>query len=127
MTAKQRKASRWALEIVGIVDPAAFTAPGGNVWYVFDDHRIDLRDVAYFGKFADRLASLPAGYEPPDALDDATAAEIRAWLRAYLVQHVVWPVSVPEGEDPWMTVLAAQGAPASIAAGAGVPSNWTPV
>lgn len=128
MTVKQRRLARWALEQVGLVDPAAYTAPGGNVWLVFDDHRITLRDVAYFGKFADRLAALPADYDPPDAFDDATVAEIRAWIRAHLVQHVVWPVpDIEDAADPWMATLDAQGAPASVAAGTGVPATWAPV
>ena len=127
MTVKQRRLARWAMASVGLIDPARFTAPGGNVWLVYDDHRIDLRDVAYFGKFAALLASLPAGWNPPDGLDDATAAEVRALVRSYLASRVVWPVDVAEGDDPWMAVLDAQDAPASVAAGAGVPSNWTPV
>ena len=127
MTVRQRKLARWALAAVGIVEPAQFAAPGGNVWYIFDDHRIRLVDVAYFGTFAAKLAEIPNGYDPPDALDDASAAEIRARVRDKLAQWVVWPVSVPEGEDPWMYVLGEQDAPASVAAGAGVPANWTPV
>lgn len=126
MTTKQKRLARWSLASVGLIDPARFIAPGGNVWLVYDDHRIDLRDVAYFGKFANLLASLPAEWDPPDGLDDATAAEIRALLRGYLDSRVVWPVSVPEAEDPWMYVLGAQNAPAGVAASAGVPSNWTP-
>lgn len=126
MTNTQRKLARRALASVGLIEPARFTAPGGNVWLVFDDHRIDLRDVAYFGAFARRLADLPPGYDPPDSLDDATAAEARAWLRDKLDDLVVWPVTAPEGEDPWMYVLGEQDAPASVAAGAGVPDNWTP-
>lgn len=128
MTTRQRKFARWVLEAVGIVSPAAFTAPGGNVWLVFDDHRFRLVDMAYFGCFAAQVASLPNGYEPPDALDDASAAEIRAWVRDKLDDLVVWPVpGIENEEDPWMAALEAQNAPASVAAGTEVPATWTPV
>lgn len=127
MTVRQRRLARWVLSQIGLVEPAPYLAPGGNVWLVFDDHRISLHDVAYLGCFAANLANIPAGYTPPDDLSDATASEIRAWIRAYLVQHVVWPVSVPEGADPWQAVLDAQGAPAAVRAGNGVPDTWTPV
>lgn len=128
MTVRERKLARWVLEAVGIVGPARFTAPGGNVWLVFDDHRIRLVDIAYFGCFAAQLANLPAGYEPPDALDTASGAEIRAWVRDRLSALVVWPVpGIGDAADPWMAALDAQDAPASVAAGPGVPATWVPV
>lgn len=126
MTARQRKLARWVLKKVGLIDPAQFTAPGGNVWLVFDDEEIDLEDVAYFGRFAALLASIPNGYDPPDQLDNATAGQARTFVRNWLVNHIVWPVVVPEGQDPYGTVLAAQSAPASVQAAGGVPSTWTP-
>lgn len=127
MTVKQRRIARWVLSSVGLTAPAAFTAPGGNVWLVFDDHRIDLRDVAYFGRFAALLAQLPAGWDPPDGWDDLTAGQVRALVREWLSSRVVWPVDVPEGEDPWQTVLDAQNAPAGVRAGNSVPTTWVPV
>lgn len=128
MTVRQRRLTRWVLAEVGIVDPARFTAPGGNVWLVFDDHRIDLRDVAYFGCFAAQVANLPNDYDPPDQLDDATSAEARAWVRSKLNQLVVWPVpNIENAADPWQAALDAQSAPAVVRAGTGVPSTWTPV
>lgn len=126
MPARHRKLARWVLEQVGLIEPAKYTAPGGAVWLIFDDHRIDLRDVAYFGKFADIMASIPAGYDPPDAWGDATAAEARAFIRNYLADRVVWPVAVADGDDPWQTVLDAQDAPASVKAGSEVPATWAP-
>jgi len=127
MAARQRKLTRWVLAEVGLIEPAQYTAPGGAVWLIFDDHRIGLRDVAYFGRFAALLASLPAGYTPPDALDDTTRADARTFARNYLDGRVVWPVPIPDGADPWETVLSAQGAPASVRAADSVPAGWTPV
>lgn len=127
MSAQQKKLTRWALEIVGLVDPAAYQTSGGQVWYIFDDHRIALHDVAYFGALAARLANIPTDYNPPDTLDDATAAQARAWIRSKLIQWVVWPVTVAEGADPWQAVLNAQGAPAAVKAGPGIPAGLTPV
>lgn len=127
MTSQQRRLARWVLESVGIVDPAQFTAPGGATWFVFDDDRITLKDAAYFGCFAAKLAQLPADYTPPDALDDATVAEARAWVRQKLEAAVVWPVNVAAGADPWQAVLDAQNAPAAVGAGGAVPSTWIPV
>lgn len=127
MSAQQKRLARWVLEEVGLIDPAKFTAPGGAVWFIFDDHRITLKDVAYFGCFAAKLASIPTNWTPPDALDDATAAEARAWVRQKLAQFVVWPVTIPDGADPYQTVLTAQNAPAAVKAGSEVPASWVPV
>lgn len=128
LSAKERRAARWVLAQVGLVSPARFTAPGGNVWLIFDDPRIDLRDVAYLGKFFAALASLPNDYTPPDALDNATAAQARTWVRNWLQSVVVWPVAgLEDAADPYAHVLAAQGAPNTVQAAPSVPSTWTPL
>lgn len=117
LTAQQRRVLRFVTEKLELGQPAQYTAPDAAVWYIFDDHRITLRDMAILGCFAATLASMPSDIE----------------TRAQLWEHVKNTIVLPSAIDftgsmnPWQTVLDANSAPASVRAASGVPSTWTTV
>ncbi len=47
-------------------EPARFKAPGGRIWYVWDDSRFTLRHIAVLGAFAAHVGDIPAGYKVPE-------------------------------------------------------------
>ena len=106
-------------------------------WFVFDDWRFDLDQIAILGALVVAVSGLPVGWEPPTILDsegvdtgivDREATEVL--VIAYVQPTVVWPADIVYDEfDPnrWQTTLDAQGVPAAIRAGGSVPVGFTAV
>lgn len=109
--------------------PAVYQNPvGGAFWYLYDDDRIDLRDLAVFGKVAANLASLNLSLTDSNG-DRKSRATLRQELLAWVQSlSVVWPSEIDyTGQtNPWQYTLTQNGAPAAIRAGDGVPSGWVP-
>ena len=135
----QRQIMRLAVARLALGTPARFT-DGVDEWFVFDDWRFDLDQVAILGALVVAVAGLPVGWEPPTihvtvqgqdvdtGIVDRVATE--ALVIAYVQPTVVWPVDIVYDEfDPnrWQTTLDAQGAPAAIRAGGSVPVGFVPV
>jgi hypothetical protein len=103
--------------------PAEWRTAADVRWFLFDDIRFTLRELAYFGALATHLGDIPAGYQIP-----ATRAELRADAKAFLDPFVVWPVTIPEGTvNVWQVVLDAQGTPAAMQMADHPPATWIPV
>ena len=135
----QRAIMRWGVARLALGSPARFT-DGTDEWFVFDDWRFDLDQVAILGALVVSVAGLPVEWEPPtihvtiDGQDvdtgivDRVATE--ALVIAYVAPTVVYPADIVYDEfDPnrWQTTLDAQSAPASIKADGRVPDGFTPV
>ena len=126
----QRQIMRLAVARLALGTPARFT-DGTDEWFVFDDWRFDLDQIAILGALVVAVAGLPVGWSPPlnpDSTVDRDATE--AAVIAYVAPTIVWPADIvyAEGdENPWQTTLDAQGTPASIKADGRVPDGFTPV
>ena len=136
----QRAIMRWGVARLALGTPARFT-DGTDEWFVFDDWRFDLNQIAILGALVVAVAGLPVGWEPPtiivqdiDGQDvdtgivDRVATE--ALVIAYVQPTVVYPADIVYLEDDpnrWQTTLDAQGAPAAIRAGGSVPVGFVPV
>lgn len=121
MTPKERRLLRFLSLVLDLGDPADYTAPPNTRWLVWDDDRIDLRDLAAIGTFGRLLAqSDGAVIEPEDGQSP------RAALREWVVAN--WDLTPPPDStpNPYQWVLNTNGAPAAIQAASSVPSNWTP-
>lgn len=124
MTAKQRKLVRWVVSRLEFGQPALYQ-DGATQRYVFDDPRIDLRQLAVLGCLAANWADVPGTYDP----DGKTRAEIEADIRAWLAPKVKWPEAIDYTNvaNPWQHTLTQNGAPAALRAAGEVPATWTPV
>ena len=126
----QRAIMRLGVARLALGIPARHT-DGTNEWFIFDDWRFDLDQIAILGALVVAVAGLPVGWSPPlnpDSTVDRDATE--ALVVAYVAPTVVWPADIVYAEfDPnrWQTTLDAQGAPASIKADGRVPDGFTPV
>ena len=124
LTAVRRAVVRLVCDRLDLGTPALYQTGGGVQWYVFDDHRISLRDLAVLGKVAANLGALNI------TVAGKTRAEIRAEIIAWAQSlNVVWPEAINyTGQgNPWQHTLDANGAPVSVRADSSVPSGLTPV
>ena len=135
----QRQIMRLGVARLALGIPARFT-DGVDEWFVFDDWRFDLNQIAILGALVVAVAGLPVEWEPPTihvtvqgqdvdtGIVDREATE--ALVIAYVQPTVVYPVDIVYLEDDpnrWQTTLDAQGAPAAIRAGGSVPVGFTAV
>ena len=114
---------RFACDRLDLGEPALYTAGGGVQWYVFDDERVGLIDLAVLGKVAANLGTLNI------TVAGKTRAQIRAEIIAWVeTLAVVWPESInyTGSTNPFQTTLTANGAPATVQAAAAVPATLTP-
>lgn len=115
-TVKQQTILKIATQKVGLGEPAKFKTNANVIWLVWDDERIDGRDVAIIGKLAATLAQLPAG------------VNTRAELWDYVKSTIVLPKDVnTNGANPLQDILNANGAPNWLRADNNIPSGLTPV
>ena len=126
----QRQIMRLGVARLALGTPARFTA-GVDEWFVFDDWRFDLNQIAILGALVVAVAGLPEAWEPPLIPDSTVARDAtEALVIAFVQPTIVWPADIVYAEfDPnrWQTTLDAQGAPASIKADGRVPDGFTPV
>lgn len=122
----QRRVLRLIGDRLALGEPARFLAGGGVEWFGFDDDRFGLVGVAYLGRLLARLAEIDAQTEAQ--LESKTDAEIRQIIRNQL-DDVVLPDSIAytDGGNLWQETLDANGAPAAVQMGPGVPDTWSPV
>lgn len=113
--------------ILQLGEPAEFVAPGGAHWFVFDDHRFKAKVIAYLGCVLANLAEIPSGYElPTDGDGELDKSQMRSDIRTFCESPsrgnpLVWPVQ----GGSWQEILDAQGTPAVVQMGFGVPRDWT--
>lgn len=126
--------------------PARYLDGSANEWYVFDDTRFKAKPMAYFGCVTANLGEIPGGYTLPmkDLLDEngdptgeqvldrpALVDDIKNFCENPARTHpLVLPQDIVFAQDdpnPWQTLLDAQGTPAAMKMGNGVPASWTPV
>ena len=129
LSARNKTIVRFMGDVLQLGVPAEFESGGGTVWFVFDDHRFRPKAVAYFGVLVANLGSVPAGYQLPlDGVGNVDKPRLRRDAKTFLDPLLVWPVTFPDDDpNPWQTILDAQGAPAAVRMGSGVPAGWTPV
>ena len=126
----QRAVMRWAVARLALGIPARYT-DGTDEWFVFDDWRVNLDQIAILGALVVALSGLPVGWEPtlnPDGTVDRATTETR--VIGYVSPTVIWPADITYDEfdpNPWQTTLDAQGAPDAIRAAGRVPDAFTPV
>lgn len=118
LTPFQRRIVKLVLDRIELGDPAVMT-DGTNPWFVWDDPRISLDDVAILGCVAANLNRIPNDYDP----DTKQRREMRADIVQFLAARLKPPV--PDADDPWAATLQANGAPAAIRAG-NLPETWRP-
>lgn len=119
LTPKQRKLLKAVLLRLDMGEPADFTAPGGVRWFVWDDSKINIRDLAALGTLAGRFSEAATAIEDSDE-------NPRAALREFVTQY--WNISEPPENtaNPWQWVLTNNNAPATLQAASGVPETWQP-
>jgi len=122
---RDRTIFRYAAKRLGLGVPATYKA-GTTIWYVFADTRFTLKDLAYLGTLVKGIATNTT-YELPMTNGELDKIQLRKDVVNWVKTRVVWPVTIIEGDDPHMTVLATQNAPNALKAGDSVPSTWTPV
>lgn len=122
LTVKERRLLRFLGTVLELGDPADYTAPPNTRWLVWDDDRLDGRDLAAIGTFTRLLAqSDNAVVEPTDG------ASPRSALREWVVAN--WDLTPPPDNaqpNPYQWVLNTNGAPAGVQAASSLPANWTP-
>ena len=136
LSAGRKLVFRWALSKLNLGDPAVWS-DGSNEWYVSEDTRIGLKDAAILGSVAAGIASLPADWTLPTITlydgDGRVVGSVVDYAKAkqqvydFVKDVLVWPVDVPEGDDPWSVVLAAQATPAALRMADHVPESWSVV
>ena len=117
-TATQRAILRKSCALLDLGQPVLYS-DGTNGWFIFDDDRIALLDIAYLGVLCVGLTQLPPGMQPT-----------RQQVIDYVTSRVVLPKDIPglaNASNPWQTVLNAQGAPTWVKAASSVPSSWMAV
>jgi hypothetical protein len=120
----QKQCVRWVCRRLQLGEPALYVNGSAVAQWCWDDTRIDLDDLAVLGCVAANLNLLANQQNLPEG------PELRQQVRDFVASRVVWPSAIPglaDSADPWQAVLTAQGTPASVKAGSGVPSGWTPV
>ena len=124
LSVTRKRVLRYGFRRVGLFlnHPVEYESAGGRRWWVACDTRISLEDAAVMGRVAALVGQIPNSWMLP-ADTDALKRKIRGFVKASLV----WPVVIPEGQDRWKVVLAANGAPAALRFADGVPESWKPV
>lgn len=113
-TATQQAILRKSCSLLDLGEPVQYS-DGTNDWFIFNDWRIDLTDIAYLGT----LCKGPAGMTPD-----------RAQVVDYVTSRVVLPKDTPglsNAANRRQAVLDAQNAPAWVKAADSVPPTWSPV
>lgn len=126
-SARDRTIFRYAAKLLELGDPAVYVNGGGVEWYISDDHRLRLKDVARLGVVVKGIAQNTTYELPLNGRGELDVEQLRADMKAWVTSRIVWPVDVEGSPNPWQAVLDAQGAPAVIRAGDSVPDTWTPV
>lgn len=118
LSVKQRRLLRAVAERLDLGDPADYTA-GTTRWLVWDDDRIDLRDLAALGTLAGRFAEAETAVAESD---ESPRKALREWVSTN------WKLDQPpEGTaNPFQWVLTNNGAPAAVQAANGIPAGWVP-
>ena len=128
----QRDIMRWAFTKLQLGPrPALYETPGGVLWFIFDDWRLDLLMFARFGTLANEVANLPNNWKPPTTGTGQNKQVDRAAVEAKAIElvqaSIVLPADItyPERDpNPYQTTLDANSAPASMQGGGAVPVNW---
>ena len=128
----QRQLMKWAFQKLELGQPALYEAPGGALWFIFDDHKLDLLMFARLGTLANEVASLPNGWRPPtigtgqNRRVDRAAVEAEAISRVQAVivlpDDIVYPAHDP---NPQRTTLVANNAPSAMDGWDAIPVDWT--
>ena len=120
LTVMQRRFLKHALRRLSFGDPAPWEEPDTTRWWVFDDHRIDIRDIARLGTLIDNISLVPTDLET-----DLTPKAIwRIRKRAVQILNAnitAWPDDATPNE-----VIALQGVSSNLFR-AGDIGNLTPV
>lgn len=119
LTANQKAVVNRVLTRLDFGTPALYQTAGAIQWYIFDDPRVDLLDLAILGVVAANLGSLPdvTGFTP---------AQIRNRIQTFIQGKIVLPsaINYTGSTNFWQTTLTANGAPASVQAADAVPAGW---
>ena len=94
--------------------------PGQN-WYVFDDARYSLDDVAVVAKILQFFVQFDPG--------EGTREEIRAAAYVFAVSKgAVFPADITYAtDDPWQETLDANGVFPEVKMSLAVPEEWVPI
>lgn len=135
LTDHQRRVSR-LLSPVRVGSPfGPYTPDGVNLWFLYESEWWTCEDAAYGAVLLRELLNVPTSIDVPqlppnypedqwEEVLDETRAELRAWIEE---QGVVWPITIPEGEDPWEYVLSENNAPAELKMFESLPETWSVV
>ncbi len=99
----QRAILKLAMAKLQLGVPSTFTG-GGQQWYVFDDSRITLKQVAILGKLVKGLAGLPRNWSPPMIQDEdgndvrVDRGAVEAQVYEFVKANVVLPRDVEYDE-----------------------------
>ena len=130
----QRDLTRWVSADLALGTPALYEDPGGILWSVFDDWRLDLEMFARHGSLANVIGGLPSSWKPPTIGNgqnkrvDRPAVAAEATSRVQAV--IVLPADIIYAEDdpnPHLTTLIANNAPDTMQGWGAVPANWVSV
>lgn len=91
----------------------------GVLYYVYASSKWTVRAVAILAVVIKRLASLPV-----DATIDLTRQEFKEKMRASVQAHLVWPLTLEEGDDPFTEAVRQNGNPAAMKAARSIPPGW---
>ena len=128
--ARQQQAAFWGVAaVIRLGVPALYEAtPGGVRWYIYDDSRLTLSDLSWFGAFAAHVTDIPDTWHVPILPSlHVDLDTLRSEARAFLAPNRVAPREEPSETNPYQEVLTDNGAPAWIQAAATVPASWTAV
>ncbi len=122
LTPMQRRGLKHGLRLLSFGQPAPYEQPNGKRWSVYDDHRIDLYDVARIAALFNNLNQIPDNLET----DNTRAARRRLRQRIVRImdRRVVPWVETFDSPAP-NEVIALQGVAAN-AMRAGDIGNLTP-
>lgn len=128
LSTRDRRILKFLVRRLQLGEPARYETPGGQQWYVWDDHRFTLRHMAILGAFAGNVGDIPSGYRIPKKNGQVDRERLETSLRGFLSARITMPEDIAYTEDgnPWQETLDAQGAPAVIRAAGSVPNSWVP-
>ena len=141
LSTRNRTILRWLSGLLSLGKPAQFKAPGGAVWFIFDDWRFKAKVIAYLGCVLANLSEIPAGYTLP-VLDDEDGnpttvvdrPRLRRDIRTFCESPsrgnlLVLPkdITFTEGGNFWQELLDAQNTPGAVRMASGVPDDWAAV
>ena len=88
------ESQRWAMRLAGSVcelgEPAVYVG-GGQDWFIFDDTRISLRDVAILGTVAAGLAQYPNWTVPTRPNGSVDRVKAREQIETFVRNSIVLP------------------------------------